>query len=242
MMDGPPPQEPAPDETQRSALTSFSAHLVFWLTAGLILVVDLASKAWVFNELGPDEARTIVPGVVEFRRSLNDGAVFGSFSGRVGLFIVASVFALGFVFYLFACSPRSRGSMHVCLALILAGALGNLYDRARMQADVITFLDADRENQSYIGLVVEESGEVLRVGRWPEADQVRTFRRSDVAVRRQGVVRDFIKFVPSFPKWVPWLRGREVWPWVFNVADTALVCGVGALLAISWVRRAPQSD
>jgi lipoprotein signal peptidase len=38
-----------------------------------------------------------------------------------------------------------------------------------------------------------------------------------------GFVRDFIK-IPTH-----WLGGRELWPWVFNVADMLLVGGVAIL-------------
>ena len=61
----------------------------------------------------------------------------------------------------------------------------------------------------------------------------------EVTTRRQGVVRDFIKFVPHFPAWVPRLGGKEIWPWVFNVADAALVCGVCILLIHTWWDRKP---
>jgi len=45
-------------------------------------------------------------------------------------------------------------------------------------------------------------------------------------------VRDFLKIV--------WKIGdRELWPWIFNVADVLLVIGVGLLLITFW--RAPQA-
>ncbi len=59
--------------------------------------LDLWSKAWVFSNLKANTARPFIPDVLVFHRSLNDGAVFGSFTGQVGLFIAASFFALGFV-------------------------------------------------------------------------------------------------------------------------------------------------
>jgi hypothetical protein len=44
-----------------------------------------------------------------------------------------------------------------------------------------------------------------------------------------GHVRDFIKISQK------WFGGRDVWPWVFNVADMLLVGGVG-ILAIRLMR------
>ena len=111
--------QPAPVSARRS----LSAHAIFWIVVVLVVGVDLWSKAWVFKNLGAREIRTVIPGVLEFRRSLNDGAVFGSFSGRVGVFIVASLFALAFVLYLFLHSSARQRVLHVSLAMILAGAL-----------------------------------------------------------------------------------------------------------------------
>ena len=220
------------------ALTHLPSHLLFWVVAALVLALDLWSKDWVFANLHPSETRGFITGFLEFRRSLNDGAVFGSFTGQVKLFIVASIFALGFVFYLFAQSPRTSHGLHIALAFIIAGAIGNLHDRARVQADVL--LDAQGK-PLFIGKIVEQDDEVIRIGAWPEGAMSRTYSRSSVTVRQQGVVRDFLKFAVHFPAWVPKLGGKEVWPWVFNIADAALVCGVGALICTSWLRRDPAA-
>jgi lipoprotein signal peptidase len=210
------------------------AHARLWVTAIGALAFDLASKSWAFQSLSPHEARPFVPGLVEFRRSLNDGAVFGSFTGYVGLFIIASVGALFFVLYLFSQSARTHRSLHVALGLILSGALGNLYDRIFMQADVVRPVAAVDARHGLIGRVTQSTDETFTVETWPEGGNPQVFSRSEVGIRRQGVVRDFIKFIPRFPEWIPQWGGRDVWPWVFNIADAALVCGVMLLFLHSW--------
>lgn len=214
------------------------AHLVFWTVAALVLALDLWSKRWAFAQLGSTETRTIIDGTLEFRRSLNAGAVFGSFSGRASLFVIASILALGFVLYLFTRSARKQYGFHVALGLVLAGALGNLYDRTFIIADIVHVQTHSGPPEMIIGSAIEDTvNQTVRVGDWPDANHARTFRRSEVTIRQQGVVRDFIKFVPRFPAWVPKLAGREIWPWVFNIADSALVCGVGVLLVSGWFER-----
>ncbi|MCO6437825.1 MAG: signal peptidase II [Phycisphaerae bacterium] len=220
----------------RPAWSDVGAHLRFWIAAVSLLALDLFSKWWVFSTLKPDEVRTLIPGTLELRRSLNDGAVFGSFSGYTGVFVVASIFALAFVVYLFLASARNQRLLQICLGMILAGACGNLYDRLAVQADVVRVNRGGQLRTVMIGQVLSEPGaERVQVGHWPEGDRLppRTFDREDVVLSRQGVVRDFLKFVPSFPQWVPRVGGREVWPWVFNVADAALVCGVILLVGTS---------
>ncbi len=217
---------------ERRAVGHLASQVRFWLPAAGILGLDLWSKSAVFHRLDPDEVFTVVPRVMEFRRSLNDGAVFGSSTGYVGVFIAASVLALAFVVYLFWCSHARQRVTHIALGLILAGALGNLYDRAFMAADIVS--PHSGRHPSIIGkLLSDPSDAIVHVGTWPEGAHPQTFARADVSVRRQGVVRDFLKFVPKFPAWVPRLGQRDIWPWIFNVADSALVVGVVLLLLTS---------
>lgn len=235
-MDQPHPEAAAP--VPPSALRHLASHVRLWVVAALALGLDLWSKDWAFRALKPNEVRAVIPNFLEFRRSLNDGAVLGAFTGYVSLFIVASVGALLFVLYLFAHSPRTHRGLHVALGLILAGAMGNLYDRIYMQADVVTFRTHDGEVGSLIGKVVsDDASPMIRLGHWPLGENPRNFQRDEVTIRRQGVVRDFLKFTPRFPEWVPKLSGFDMWPWIFNVADAALVCGVFVLLLHSWMDR-----
>lgn len=226
----------------RSALGHLPSHLIFWPVAMAVLGLDLWSKSAVFSHIEPDKTVSIVPGILDFRRSLNDGAVFGSFTGYVGVFVFASLIALGFVFYLFAHSRRRHHGLHIALGLVLAGALGNLYDRAFIVADVVD-VRVNGETERIIGKVLPETdGKYVKIGAWPEGAKPRTFTPDVVTIRHQGVVRDFLKFSFRFPSWSPMFAGYDVWPWIFNVADAALVCGVGILLLHTWFdRREPVS-
>lgn len=228
----------APDQSaatsspaEGSVLTHVPAHIRFWIPAALLLGLDLWSKWWAFSQLDPDHGFNAIPGFLELRRSLNDGAVFGSFTGYVSVFIVASLLALAFVFYLFAKSSRGQWGLQIALAMILSGAIGNLYDRAFVQADIVRFPEAKQPRPSVIGKLVDApSNGVIRIGDWPDAANPRTFKADDVTLHRQGVVRDFLKFTVKFPASWPRVGGRDVWPWIFNIADAALVCGVAFLM------------
>jgi lipoprotein signal peptidase len=225
-------ERPAPDQPMAGG--DLRSHLRLWVVAAVALTLDLGSKHYVFAHLGPHETWKIIPSVIEFQRSLNDGAVFGAFNGMTMLFMLASLLALAFVFYLFRHSGARHWGLHVALGLVLAGALGNLYDRAFVKADVLE-VEHQGSSRSVIGSLLDgpEDG-WLRIGAWPDGSEPQEWPADMVIdVRRQGVVRDFIKFVPRFPAWVPKLGGRDVWPWVFNVADSSLVCGVILLILCS---------
>jgi signal peptidase II len=166
---------------------------------------------------------------------LNDGALFGMGKGLVPLFVLASLLAVGFILYLFACSHYRQRFLHVALGCILAGALGNLFDRTFMRADrIVVRADGDSPDRHFLARIVEDrGGEELRVGSWPDGGRPRSYRREELVEppRSIGVVRDFIKISP--------IAGREIWPWIFNVADALLVVGVAMLLlGLAFERRA----
>lgn len=82
--------------------------------------------------LTPHEPKTVVPGLLEFSLVLNPGAVFGMGAGKRMVFITFTLAALGFGLWMFgAWTKRGDRSAHVAIALLMAGGLGNLYDRIR---------------------------------------------------------------------------------------------------------------
>lgn len=212
------------------------SHLRLWLVAAVALVIDLATKHWAFTRLDPhpDRGMVVIPHVMKFQQSLNPGALFGLGKGWTPVFIAASVLALAFVLFLFIHSTRDRRSLHVALGLVLAGALGNLYDRSNVIADVVQFTTNGR-TATVVGTVVEETDKGVEVGDWPNGANARFIPADwEPVVRQQGVVRDFIKMEPQFQ-----IAGKtiHIWPWVFNVADMALVFGVAILMLNFWWER-----
>ncbi|MCK4660564.1 MAG: signal peptidase II [Phycisphaerae bacterium] len=218
--------QPAGTAEPDSAIRYLWAHVLLWATAGATLAADLWTKHWAFTELGWDEAREGFFGLVSYQRSLNDGALFGMGQGLVSIFIIASVLAVAFILYFFGCSHRRQRLLHVALAFILAGALGNMFDRTFMSADRLVLTSSYGKGERVLGRFVgDQNGDVIHLGSWPEGSHPQQFDRKCLAEppRSIGVVRDFIKIELQ-------IAGRDVWPWVFNIADTLLVVGVGMLL------------
>jgi len=71
---------------------------------------------------------TFIPGLIDFTVTTNQGAVFGFGQGKRTLFVVVSAAAILFIAYLFVTSGTQR-IYQVILGMLMAGVLGNLYDR-----------------------------------------------------------------------------------------------------------------
>ncbi|MER3416986.1 MAG: hypothetical protein C4297_12345 [Gemmataceae bacterium] len=114
----------------------------WWLFAVLTvsgLTADLASKATVFSLLPPQHEIVVIPHFFSIfhQERLNQGAVFG-LGGQWGananqLFaLVSAAAAIAIVWWITRPGHLDSLSLSSSLGLLLAGALGNLYDRARL--------------------------------------------------------------------------------------------------------------
>lgn len=135
-----------PDAAPLPAYRHPPAIALFLVLAAVVLGADLWLKAWSFAHVAgvpvvidpadpradvlPHEPVVLVPSVLNLHLTTNPGAVFGMGKGQRPFFIIMSVIAVGVIAVIFARSPARQRWLHASLALILAGALGNLYDRA----------------------------------------------------------------------------------------------------------------
>lgn len=176
------------DQRVAATLRSPGAWAYFLVPAITGLILDLWSKAFALRELTagvitlPGGERALlkaeefqfIPGYLHFLPHLNYGAVFGIGQGNRALFLVVSVIAIGLLGHLFTRSGKQR-IYQVLLGMLLAGVIGNMYDRAVY-----------------------------------------------------GYVRDMIYALPSVI-----IAGRQVFPWIFNIADSLLCVGVGGMFIYS---------
>ena len=116
----------------------------FLLTAGIGFGLDQWSKVTAFSTLADQtiqepggefvpvgsRIKPFIPGLIEFEVTKNKGAVFGMGQGQRTLFVGVSIAAIVFIFYLFLSSDRQR-LYQIILGMLLAGVLGNLYDRVK---------------------------------------------------------------------------------------------------------------
>lgn len=115
----------------RNALDNFKSPVgiaLFFGTTLIGLAIDLWTKALAVAHLKDASVLRIVPDWLHFTYTENRGAVFGLGQGQRLLFIVVSIAAIGFLTYLYAVSGKRRFYQFL-LGMLLAGVLGNMYDR-----------------------------------------------------------------------------------------------------------------
>ncbi|OGD13856.1 MAG: signal peptidase II [Candidatus Aminicenantes bacterium RBG_16_66_30] len=114
------------------------------LMLGLV-ALDQATKNLIARTVDLYESVPVIPGFFNITRIHNRGAIFGTFSQTNNRYVfllltAASLAALAMVVYYFFKTPASDKLMKVSLTLIMAGALGNQFDRL-VRGHVIDFLD-----------------------------------------------------------------------------------------------------
>ena len=127
---------------KNNLLSSVKQYLKISLLETIIILAvvlgDLISKSVVSKALCDGESFTLIPKFLHFTYTKNYAAAFsfdfglsklvGSGGVRI-FFIVLTFLALGLFFYMLFSAKQGNKFYRISLALIIGGAIGNLYDR-----------------------------------------------------------------------------------------------------------------
>lgn len=107
---------------------------VHFLIAFFVVLLDRLSKLAVAHNIPLHDGIQIIPGFFRLTHLENRGAAFGLFANspsewKVAILVLFSVVALVVVSALLWRSSHAMSTTGVGLALILGGAIGNLWDR-----------------------------------------------------------------------------------------------------------------
>lgn len=122
--------------------------MVSWLLiviVALVFAADQKTKTMVERRIPARAVVPVIPGLFNLINTQNSGAVFGVFNDssawwKTPLLIGVSITLLVVVVALVLKTPKLHWTTDVGLALVLGGALSNLYDRIRA-GKVEDFLD-----------------------------------------------------------------------------------------------------
>jgi signal peptidase II len=104
-------------------------QVITLVSVAVLVAVDQIIKLLVLEHLKPIGSFPLIDGVIQLNYAENTGAAFGSFSAHTDLLSIFTflMIIIGLL-YLFI-KKRKLDVEYVCIALIIAGGLGNLIDR-----------------------------------------------------------------------------------------------------------------
>jgi signal peptidase II len=120
-------------------------NILFLAATFLVILFDQATKAWIISTMRLYDSFVVIGGFFNITHVRNPGAAFGFLAAappmfRYTFFIVVTVAAILLILHYLRISRIESPSLVSALALILAGAVGNLIDRVRF-GEVVDFLD-----------------------------------------------------------------------------------------------------
>jgi len=120
-------------------------YWTFLLVTAVVVAADQTTKAWVLGSFRLHQSIEVIGGLFNITYVRNPGAAFGFLADASpefrSVFFIAVTFAAALLILYYLKKERADSLlMNFSLALIFAGALGNLVDRIRF-GEVIDFLD-----------------------------------------------------------------------------------------------------
>lgn len=148
---------------QNPARASHWAHWL-WLSA-LVVLLDQASKFWAVRTIAQGDSLPVTP-FFNWVLTYNPGAAFSFLADASGwqrpFFITFTLAAVGVITWMLRRHAEER-RFSLGLALILGGALGNLWDRIWL-GHVVDFLDFHVAGHHWPAFNVADAGITLGVG------------------------------------------------------------------------------
>ena len=82
-----------------------------------------------------EKPHILIDGVFQLRYLENRGAAFGMLQNQQIFFIIISIITLALIIYLYVRMPQTKHfiPLRICMIVLVAGAIGNMIDRIRLQ-------------------------------------------------------------------------------------------------------------
>lgn len=151
---------------------------VFWSLLLLVAVTDIISKRWAERALGLHTPEEVVGHWLRWTLTYNTGAAMNLSVGSASriVFSVIAIAMLAYLFHLYRGAHPSERATPAALALISAGAFGNLLDRLRHSKGVVDFIDVGTADWRFWTFNIADMGVttgavLLALLMWREAER-----------------------------------------------------------------------
>jgi signal peptidase II len=192
----------------------------------VLLIIDQVVKIWIKTSFSSDEVSYVFGNWFALHYIENQGMAFGTtFGSAIWHKLALSIFriiAIGFIIYYIIREAKKvevRTEYLMAVGLILAGAAGNLID-SMIYDFLFSFNPCEGFNQ------LPGSGKFMTCKDYGFAYKVE--------IRHKGFllanVVDMFQFEAYWPKWVPIVGGGQVFPAIWNVADSCISLGIGWII------------
>lgn len=192
--------------------------LIVGAMVALILFLDQFLKIYIKTNFIPGVEKPLLGNWLVLDYIENPGMAFGTTFGskmwhKLALSIFR-IFAISGITYYWITQARlgAKREFLIAIGLILAGATGNLIDS--MFYDFIFDYDPCMSYNHLEGSGIKT-----------ECPPFGFFETRHTGFLLGNVV-DMFKFSASWPSWVPYLGGSEVFPAIWNLADFSISCGI----------------
>jgi signal peptidase II len=130
---------------REAAAVAPAIRVLYLLLAAGVFLADRLTKILIETAMPLYESRVVVPGFFHIAHVRNQGIAFGLFAEspsawKTFVLVFLSAVALAGVAYVLWTTTAATPKQNTALALILGGAMGNLFDRVRT-GGVVDFLD-----------------------------------------------------------------------------------------------------
>lgn len=107
-------------------------HIQIFSLIIILILADQLTKLWALAELKGSEGISVITGIFELQYLENRGAAFGILQNHQVLFLLITVLAAVLLTYIYARIPDDKKyiPLRICYVLLMAGAFGNMIDRA----------------------------------------------------------------------------------------------------------------
>ncbi|MBU3111831.1 signal peptidase II [Clostridium lacusfryxellense] len=93
------------------------------------LLLDRLTKIWALSSLKENDGVILIKDIFKLEYLENRGAAFGILQNKLVLLaLVTLIVVAGMIYYIIKYKPKSK-FLRISFAMIISGALGNLYDR-----------------------------------------------------------------------------------------------------------------